>query len=412
MNERILDSYRNIYSRMGFNEESIKNRIEQVKSLAKHNPEKSDNWKGGGVSMAYDSERGASLVPIVVHDLQEATRMQELLMPKSLASDVDTFGFDLPSSGVPLPLLTTWTTRMVEQIFKKPTLSKLTDSWQQGAPGVREIKIPTIGLNGYVDIYDDFSAGGNTSINANWVNRSVGYFEQTLGWGTLQAAEFGLAKIDYTNKLREALAVNVAQFQNDLGFQGYTGIPETNQPMIWGILNEPNLNPAITLPADGQIPGTLLPTTSWVGKDYSQILRDVQLLVGQVLVNGLGTVTTEDRFILALPPSAEVALLTSTPYGITVKEQLRKMFPKIEFVVTSNFEASLVTTGEEVGETVIMVLFANPSTGEMPYSDLFVTKWWGHRPHTMPSSIIEKMAMALAGSMLKYPLYVSHSYGV
>lgn len=231
-----------------------------------------------------------------------------------------------------------------------------------------------------------------------------------MGWGTLQEAQFSLAKIPYVNKLREAMAINIAQFQNDLGFQGYTGIPDTNQPMLWGILNEPNLNPAISLPADGQIPGTLTPTTAWYGKDYSQIIRDIQLLVKQVLEQAAGNATTEDRFILAIPPSAEVALLTSTPYGVTVKEQLRKMFPRIEFVITANFEADLVTTGEETGETVVMVLFEYK--GQTPYRDLFVTKLQGHRPHTLPSAIIEKMAMALAGTMLPYPTFVSHAYGV
>ncbi len=405
-------AFRHVYEAIGLQSDAIDKRIAQSKMLSNHNPDKSDNWKGGGASMAYDAYTGHYSAPLIAKDLAEAKEMTTALMSQGMAMDTDTFAFNLPSNGVPLPLLTIWTSRMIEQIYKEPTLAMLTDSWQQGAPGVMETKIPTLGYNGYVAPYNDYSMGGSTSINTDWVTRQIGYFEETLSWGTMQQAQFGIAKIDYVNKLREAMAINIAQFQNDLGFQGYTGIPDTDQPMLWGILNEPNLNAAITLPADGQVPGTLTPTTAWSGKDYAQIIRDVQLLVAQVIQQGVGTVNTQSKFTLAFPPSADAALMTSTPYGVTVIEQLRKMFKGIEFVMTTNFEAALVTTGENTDETVVMVLFDNPKTKEKPYSELFVVKWQGHRPVPMASAIVEKVSMGLGGVVLKWPMYVSYAYGV
>jgi len=401
-----LNVFKNAYSKIGLAEDGIKERIKQVNSLAKQNPSNSLTGKGGGVCVATDR------LPLFATDWEEASALSDVLAPTSRAMDVDTYNFNIPSNGVPLPLLTIWTTRMIQEIFKVPTLSQLTAPWQQGAPGVMEIKIPTVGYDGSPDIYDDFSAAGNNSINTNWVTRQIAYFEDTLGWGEMQQAQYGMAKIDYVSQQREGMAIIVSQFQNDLGFQGYTGIPNTDQPMLWGILNEPNLNPAIMLPNDGQVPGTLIPTTAWSGKDYSQILRDVQLLVEQVLFQALGNATTSSRFILAIPPSADAALMTSTTFGKTVKEQLIKMFPKIEFVVVPNFEASFVTTGQQTDQTVVMVLFANNKTGEMPYSELFVTKWQSHRPFYMPTSVTEKMSFGLGGVILKWPMFVSFAYGV
>ena len=401
---------RDVYSNMGLSSIAINNRMQQSEMLARKNPTGSLEGKGGGVSMAYDTFSGESLDPVVVKDLAEASILAKVI--NSRVGDTDTFAFNLPSNGVPLPLLTIWTTRAIEQIYKKPALSKLAGSWQQGAPGVMEIKIPTIGLDGNVDIYDDFSMNGSTSLNTNWVTRNIAYFEQTLGWGTMQAAQYGLAKLDYVNRLREAMTITIAQFQNDIGFQGYLGIPSTNAPMIWGILNEPNLNPAISLPADGQIPGTLTPTTAWAGKDYSQIIRDVQLLFAQVALQSLGHIQADSPFIMAYPPSIEGYLMTSTVFGITVKEQLQKMFKNIEFVPTANFEAEGVVTGAQAGQTVIMLLFKNPENGEMPYDELFVTKWQGHRPVAMSSSVSEKVSMGLGGVILKYPLYVTYAYSI
>lgn len=402
-----------LYADMGLTQAAINSRISQGAMLSNMNPAYSLTGKGGGVSMAYDAQSGLASRPIVVHDLAEASALRQAVenrMPRAM--DDDTYAFNIPSNGVPLPLLTIWTTRSIEQIYKKTTLSRLTGSWQQGAPGVMEIKIPTIGLDGRVDIYDDYSMNGATSLNTNWITRNIGYFEETMGWGTMQAAQYGLAKIDYTNRLRETMAITIAQFQNDLGFQGYLGIPSTNAPMLWGILNEPNLNAAISLPADGQTPGTLTPTTAWQGKSYSQILRDVQLLVAQVMLQALGHINIDSPFIMALPPSAAAYLTTSTVYGVTVAEQLKKMFSGIEIVSTPNFEASLVLSGAETNQTVIMLLFKNDENGEMPYDELFVTKWQGHRPVPMSSSVSEKISMGLGGVFLKYPLYVSYAYGV
>jgi len=409
MNENLI---KGLYRQIGLNDQSIEARMAQSAIIGKFNTDLHVG-DGGGVGVMYDSFSKSYTQPIFVKDLQEATLIRKALENShAVAVDSDTYQFNIPSSGVPLPLLTIWTTRMLEQLYKKVTLAKITGSWQQGTPGIQEIKIPIAAYNGKTAIYNDFSASGNTSVNINWLTRSIGYFEQTLGWGTMQQAQFGLAKIDYVNKLREALTISVSQFQNDLGFQGYTGIPDTDSPQIFGILNEPNLNAAISLPADGQVPGTVTATTSWAGKNFNQIVRDVQLLIASVLTEAAGHATTESRFLLAIPPSAQAYLSTPNPIASeSVREYLGKAFPGIEIVIIPNFEAALVTTGAETNQTVIMALFQHEN-GEMPYDEIFVTKWLGHRPVAMHSSITEKISMGLGGVLLKYPFLVSYAYGV
>src|SRR5271169_2807496 len=163
-----LNVFKNAYSKIGLGEDSIKERIKQVNNLARQNPDNSLTGKGGGVCVATDK------MPLFATDWEEAAALSQVLAPKkNLASDVDTYNFNIPSNGVPLPLLTIWTTRMIQEIFKVPTLSQLTAPWQQGAPGVMEIKIPTVSYDGAPDIYDDYSSNGNNSINTNWVTRQI-----------------------------------------------------------------------------------------------------------------------------------------------------------------------------------------------------------------------------------------------
>lgn len=403
---------KDIYRKIGLNEEAINARLSQSDIVSKCN---SDPYakRGGGVQVAYDNATGTYSQPLIVKDLEEASQVRKVVENmKALAVDTDTYAFNIPSNGVPLPLLTIWTTRMVEQLYKKVTLSQLAGSWQQGAPGVQEIKIPTMSYAGNTALYSDVSMNGSASINVDWVNRNILYFEQSLVWGDMQQAQFGLAKIDYVNKLREAMSITVSQFQNDLGFQGYTGISSSSLPHLFGILNEPNLNSAISLPADGVLPGTTTPTTAWYGKDFNQIVRDIQLLIRQVMLQTEGHANIDGRFILALPPSAEAALATPNPISSkSVREYLKETFKGIEIVITPNFEASLNTTGATTNQTVVMVLFEHPN-GEMPYDELFVTKWQGHRPVPMASSISEKISYGLGGVILKYPYLVSYAFGV
>lgn len=411
MNE---DFVKDIYRAIGLNDADINSRIKQSKILANVNPIGAMEHKGGGVVTACDNYTGKGFAPIVVKDMYESAQIRKAIenMGATRVGDVDTFAFNIPSSGVPLPLLTIWTTRMIQAMYKTTTLAKLAGSWQQGSPGVQEVKIPTIAFDGNPNIYSDKSMNGTTSLNVNWVTRNIGYFEETMEWGDMQQAQFALAKIDYVNKLRESLSITVGQWQNDLGFQGYTGIPDGDSPQLFGILNEPNLNPAISLPADGQIPGTATPTTEWSGKTFNQIVRDIRLLISEVVLNAAGNASIDSKFRMCIPPSAEVALTTPNPISSeTVREYLTKTYKNMEIVTTPNFEAALVTTGATTNQTVVMFMFQHPD-GEWPYDELFVTKWQGHRPVPMASSIAEKISWGLGGVILKYPLLVSYAYGV
>ena len=405
------EQMKNIYKRANISDSGAIERIKDCEFLAKHNATfmdaKSNKGFGGGVFIEGGMFDGYQK-PIVAADSKEAAK----IVGKMMDSIFEVPQFNLASSGVPEPLTTVWTAKMIKQIFKTTTLSQITGSWQQGVPGVTDIKIPVMGYDGFSEPYTDYGMAGSSSINTTWVGRTVIQLEQTLTWGDMQQAQFGLAKIDYVTNLREAQSITVAQQQNDIGFQGYSATGAGNAPYIYGIINEPNLNAAISLPADGTIPGTITPTVQWIGKDFNQLCRDFRLLLDGILNTAVGHITLSTKMKLVIPLSAQAALTTPNPIASeTFGEFLSKTYKNLEVVVSPNFQASLVTTGVTTGETMVMLMAEN-EMGEMPYDELFVTKWLGHRPVPMASSIAEKISYILGGVVLKYPLFVSSAYGI
>jgi hypothetical protein len=274
------------------------------------------------------------------------------------------------------------------------------------------VKIPTLQQSGSVEIYNDFSATGNTSINTNWVNRNFMYFQQSLTWGDTQAQQYGLAKIDYVSQLRDAMMMTLSQFQNDFGFQGATEILGVANELIqtYGIFTEPNLPAAISLPALGFIPGTNIPTAQWSGTSFAGVLLHIKLLVNDVITKTFGQVTLDHKFTLVIPPSASIGLIQQTDFGITVSEQLRKEFPNMEVVTCPNFESQFVTDGST--PTTAVMLLADAPDGSKPFKELFVTKLQNHRAVPMASSVSEKISYILGGVVLDYPAFVSWGYGV
>jgi hypothetical protein len=394
------------FSKIGLPQEEINKRISTARALIKVNASDSassrKNTSGQGAGCAYNSLGDRSYqMPVVVADEMEAENFKQMW-----AMDADTPVYNLPSSGAPLPALTIWTNQTVKQIFKEITLKELAGDFQQGTFGTRQVMVPTQGGTGFVAPYDDYSMNGDNGYNVDYVVRNIGYFETTVSYGELEMAQWSQAKMDAVGMKREQRdTVTVPQFRNDLGFNGYTAI---DKPALYGILNEPNLPPAITLPADGENPTSLTPSTAWMDKDYSQILRDIGLLWQNVLLKGLGTVNLDTKAKLAVPPSVMPALLKITQFGITVREALKQQYPNMEIIATPNFEASL----NDSDNTVVMLLLEHPKTKQMPFVELYSTPYMGFRPLVMSSAMSEKVAMGLGGVMLFYPIYVSYAYGV
>lgn len=394
-----LEKIKMVYDSLGYSEETQTKQFKLINNLVAKKPKEFVGKKSTGMGMIFDDN--VNSYPCLVINDSDATMARKLL-----ASDADTFEFNIPSSGVPEVFTTVWTNRVIKQMLKLLTINEVADPWQQGSFGTMNIQIPVQTISGYAQPYSDNSMNGNTSVNYNWINRRVGYFEQSISYGDMQQAQFGLAKMDYVSDLRNAMTETVAQEQNDIAFSGYQGIPDTDLPHIYGVINDPNLNAFITLPDDGEDP-TLNPSTEWRYKTFEEQVRDFILMATQLSTQGGGRLTSQSSGVLALPTTAEPATNKANMYGKTFTSYLKENYPNIRIVTVPNFDATLTGLSDTVG-----MLMLDTDDGQKPFSELYTIKWQGHRPVPLASSISEKISYGVGGSICKYPLLVVSVTGI
>lgn len=146
-------------------------------------------------------------------------------------------------------------------------------------------------INSYADDLPEAGVLGTQLTNpVQGIGTSYRYSHQEI-----RAAQF--ANIGLDTRLAESAKRANDQLVNDLAISGdsVTG--------MFGFINNPNV-PTLSVPADGA--GSL---TAWTSKTSEQILRDMNYIVNQVVVNSNG-VEMPDTLLL---PLAQYTLIASTP---------------------------------------------------------------------------------------------------
>jgi hypothetical protein len=153
-----------------------------------------------------------------------------------------------------------------------------------------------------------------------------------------------MANINLSLRLAEAARRANDQKVNDLAIRGD---PVTGQ---YGFVNNPNV-PVVPVPADGA--GGL---SVWSSKTPEQILRDMNNVVNQIVVNSNG-VESPNTLLL---PLEQYTLIASTPRSINSDTTILQYFlMNNQFIKTVDWLAQLAGAGE-TGED-IMLAYENNS---------------------------------------------------
>jgi len=154
----------------------------------------------------------------------------------------------------------------------------------------------------------------------------------------IRAAQY--ANISLSLRLAEAARRANEQLVNDLAI---AGDPTTGQ---YGLINNPNV-PTVVVPADGT--GA---TTQWANKTSEQILRDLNLIVNQVVVNSNGV----ERPNTLLLPLDQFTLISSTPRSMNSDMTILQYFLlNNPFIKTVDWLAQL--SGAGTGGTDVMLAY-------------------------------------------------------
>jgi hypothetical protein len=306
----------------------------------------------------------------------------------------DTYGYNIASSGVPNVLTTVWTTKFFKIMFQSTPFREMTTPDQQGVFGTTNVKYPLIGASGVSKLYSDHSGLGDSSVNLNYLTRQTVTLQRTLTYGDMQTAVMGMAKVDYVGYLREYVASLINLDQNNIGFNGYTGM------QLFGLLNDPSLN--ATLPAGaGQ----------WmVSGTYATVISDIITTVQSIQTLGAGQVNTDDEFIIGLPPVVMGALLFQNSFGLNVRSYISSVYPKARFIQVQNYTG----TGSPLGSSApnFMQVIFKTIGGQETALGVFTTLYNSHGVVRMLSSYNEKVSYCVAGTVLTMPIGVALMSGI
>lgn len=152
----------------------------------------------------------------------------------------------------------------------------------------------------------------------------------------IRAAQF--ANISLSLRLAEAARRANDQLVNNLAIAGNPQIG------MYGLVNNPNV-PTVTVPADGTGGNT-----EWEFKTSEQILRDLNLVVNQIVVNSNG-VEQPDTLLL---PLDQYTLIASTPRSINSDTTILQYFlMNNPFITTVDWLAQLSGAGEGGSDVMI-----------------------------------------------------------
>lgn len=207
--------------------------------------------------------------------------------------------------------------------------------------------------SGYIAPYGDFSPNGRSDINYNFPRREQALFQTVMEYGDFEQELSTEAKLNLIADKQMAAATTISIAANYFYLFGVAGRE------ITGLLNDPNLNPAIAAAATGTSS-----STNWADKTLLNIYNDIIALFDE-LVNQNPNITQSTPLILALSPSSNVQLARSSEYNTSVMDLLNKYFiGGLKIVVLPELEAvngdktAYLICPEILGEEVAVTAFS------------------------------------------------------
>lgn len=231
--------------------------------------------------------------------------------------------------GMPAGILTMLSPTQVEIITRARVAETLIGAkakildWEKN-----DAVFPLVEKTGEVKDYSDFNNAPASGANINFVQVGHHRFQTSITLGDLEGKQVGEAKISLANAKMNAALLNLAIEFNATAFFGKARPLNSLYP-VYGILNNPDLSNYTTA------------TTTTATATYDTFYKDVLNLINQAVVQSGSTLDMErDVFTLGISANRYNYLALTTPMGVSVIENLRKICPKIQFVRVPEFDGA------------------------------------------------------------------------
>lgn len=227
-----------------------------------------------------------------------------------------------PEAAVPVELLAYVDPSVVEIMTAPRRAREIFAEQKKGDWTTPYMKWRADETTGTTAAYSDYGQSGAAGVNFAWLTRAQYVYQTVVSYGDLETALSAEARIDLAAAKQRAAANILDVDANRFSLLGVEGRE------IYGILNDPDLPPAITPDPVGA--GT--PATAWSGKDTVQIYNDVRRLFAELVRRTAGFVDEKSDLVLALSPALAVHLGNATGFGVTVMDMLDRYFQRLSVV--------------------------------------------------------------------------------
>lgn len=305
-----------------------------------------------------------------------------------------------PNTGVPAELTTYFNPKVVWILTRPHRARRIVSEVTMGSATTSSAKFPVAEIVGSSAPYSDFSNAGHADTNYNWPERDNYLFETIRQVGDHEAEVSAQGRINLSADTQKAAAFILDNDANRFAFRGVAG------KRVYGLLNDPGLNPAIPpLPVDDGSGGTII---VWSGKSTRQIYDDIRALYKQ-LINQLGGNDDVDAsgvdtpVILAMSSDSYATLSAATDFNVSVLTMLKAFFKNLEVVTAPEYAT-------DAGELVQMIIpeLEGQTTAEIGVSEKF---------HGFPivrglSSFAQKFRAGTFGTVIYRPAAIGAMLGV
>ena len=308
---------------------------------------------------------------------------------------MDTALITVTNAGIPVSLTNYMDPKVIKVLTAPMAATQIFPERKIGDATTLTATFPYIEYTGETATYGDYSENGQSGANANFPQRQQYGFQTNTSWGDLEIEFYGAAKLNWAGEKQEASALVLNRKMNNIYLYGVSGLQN------YGITNDPNLIATDT-------PVTVSGHSTWATKaaagDALAIFADFQKAIGNIITQSAGLLDQNSEFVVGIPPACAVYLQTSTTYGVTVEDMVKKNFPKLEIVNVPEFTST--------GSGNLMYVTAKSVDGQPVGECGFAEKLRAHGVVRKSSSFTEKKSARTFGASIYRPFAICIILGI
>ena len=298
-----------------------------------------------------------------------------------------------PNAMVPAYMTAYADPRVIEVLTAERAYRKIAPEVKNGDFTTSFTQFRSIEFTGETTPYGDYDGNGVAGINTAFPIREQYRFQTTIKIGDLEAKLNAEAKIDMFAEKQKSAAIIIDQDFNKYALYGVSG------KAIYGLLNDPSLNNAVT-------PITVGGVTAWyTTKTATNQMADLNKLMASLYGQAGGHIDNNTRTKLLVSPQVQALMNKVNDYGVTMAKMVADTYPNMTIVTVPELYNSTL------GTSTIMVI-AEEVLGQPAVEFGYTDKYYAHEIVRDLSSWKQKISAGTYGAIVQLPFAIATMTGV